>query len=146
MVNPAIGDPTPAQTKAMFPTTGTARLPRTVKVALAALDTAGGILAWLNPENVAILVTRIVLDVTTKSTAACTADFGQAANGTTTADNLIDGVDVGTATGVFDNTKDIGTNGKGARKVAAGEYVTGSKATGAAAGLVGSAYITYTPA
>lgn len=114
-----------------------------VKVPLAAVDTAGGLFAWKNPEAGAILVTRVILDVTTKATGACTADVGTAANGTTSNDGLIDGVDVGTAAGVFDNLGTGGTNGKARQRLAAGSYVTGSVATGASAGIVGSALIAY---
>lgn len=113
------------------------------RVALAALDTAGGVLSVANPEGASLIVTRLILDVTTKSTAACTVDAGIAANGTTSADNLLDGLDVGTAAGVFDNTENGGTNGKGAKKWGASEYLTASMASGAAAGLAGYAYIEY---
>lgn len=114
-----------------------------LKVALAALDAAGGVLALANPEGADIIVKRIILDVTTKSTAACTVDAGIAANGTTSNDTLLDGLDVGTAAGVFDNIENQGTNGVGAKKWTSAQYLTISKATGAAAGLVGNAYIEY---
>ncbi|MBI5964929.1 MAG: hypothetical protein HY863_15730 [Chloroflexi bacterium] len=113
------------------------------KVALAALDTAGGVLGLANPEGVDLIVTRVVVDVTTKSTSACTVDAGIAANGTTSADNLLDGLDVGTAAGTFDNVADVGTNGKARKKWTSGQFLTISKASGAAAGLVGNAYIEY---
>jgi len=116
------------------------------KVALAALDTGGGVLAWQNPEAVSIIIDRIEFDVTTKSTAASTVDVGTTAtNATTSSDNLMDGLDVGTAAGVFDNLGDAGTNGKAKQKLAAGKWVTASKASGACAGLVGYAYIHYHP-
>lgn len=113
------------------------------KVALAAADTAGGVLSLANPEGVTLIVKSLVIDVTTKSTAASTVDAGIAANGTTSNDTLIDGVDTGTAAGTFDTQKDAGTNGAGARRWGATEYLTISKASGAAAGLVGFAYIDY---
>lgn len=119
------------------------RVKKTARVPLAAVDTAGGIFAWANPESSAILVTRVVLDVTTVATAACSISVGQAANGTTSAANLIDTLDVHSAIGPFDNITDKGTNGKSRQKVAAGAFVTGSKASGASAGLVGFAYIEY---
>lgn len=124
---------------------GSAYRPTTrVKVALAALDTGGGVLSWQNPESVSIIVERIIFDVTTKSTGACTVDVGTTAtSATTSSDNLMDGLDVGTAAGVFDNFGDPGTNGKFKQKLAAGKWITASKASGAAAGLVGSAYIEY---
>lgn len=113
------------------------------KVALSNADTAGGVLAVANPEGVTLIVRSLILDVTTKATGACTVDAGIAANGTTSNDTLIDGVDVGTAAGTFDSQKDAGTNGAGPRRWGASEYLTVSKASGAAAGLAGYAYITY---
>ncbi len=118
---------------------------KTAKMPLAAGASAGGVLAWQNPEAGAIIVTGLVIDLTTKSTAASTCDFGTAANGTTSNDGLIDGLDTGTAAGTFDNNTDKGTNGKTRQRLAAGAYVTGSQATGAAAGLAGYAYISYLP-
>lgn len=123
---------------------GTHLLTKCAKVALAAVDTAGGVLAFANPEAAAIIVNRIILDVTTKATAACTVNFGIAANATTSNDALMNALDLGTAAGVFDNVENQGANGKSAGKVAVGSYVTGSVASGASAGLVGNAYIYYT--
>lgn len=116
---------------------------KVARVALAALDTGGGVLAWANPESGSIVVERVVLDVTTASTGACTVDVGTTAtNATTSSDNLIDGVSVA-AIAVKDNLGDAGTNGKARQKLATGKWVTGSMASGAAAGLVGYAYIHY---
>jgi hypothetical protein len=122
-----------------------ANLSKTVKVALAALDTAGGVLSWANPEGAAIIITGIVLDVTTKATGACTIDVGYAANGTTSADSIMDGLDVGTSIGTFNNVDNKGDNGLGSHstKMSSTQFITASKASGAAAGLVGNAYITY---
>lgn len=114
-----------------------------LKVALAALDAGGGVLSLANPEGVDLIVTRLIVDVTTKSAAACTVDAGIAANGTTSNDTLIDGLDVGSAVILADNIENQGTNGVSAKKWGASQYLTISKATGAAAGLVGSAYIEY---
>lgn len=114
------------------------------RVALAASDAAGGVFAWQNPHENAVIVTRVVLDITTKTSGAGTLDVGMTAtSAATSADNLIDGLDVNAATGVFDNVENQGTNGTGAQKVASGKWVTASKATGNMAGLVGYAYITY---
>lgn len=121
------------------------RLVKVVKVALAASDAGGGVFAWANPEAGSIFVTRVVIDVTTQSTGACTVDVGTTAtSAATVSDNLIDGVSVATA-GVIDNAlaATLGTNGKPSQKLASGKWVTASKATGATAGLVGSAYIYY---
>lgn len=117
---------------------------RVVKVPLAAVDTAGGVFSWQNPEAGAIIIDRVELDVTTVATGACTVDVGStSASATTLSDNLIDGADVHTAVALFDNITDIGANGKSRQKIAAGKWITGSTASGASAGIVGNAYIHY---
>jgi len=114
------------------------------RVALAALDTGGGVLAWQNPESVSIIIDRIELDVTTIATGAATIDVGTTAtDATTSSNNLLTGLDVHSATGVFDNITDKGASGKSKQKLAAGKWVTASKASGACAGLAGYAYIHY---
>ena len=120
------------------------RIEKVAKIALAAVDTGGGVFAWQNDENASIIVTGLVLNVTTKTTGACTLDCGTtAASATTKIDNLIDGLDVNAATGVFDNITDKGDSGKSRQLLAAGKWVTGSVASGASAGIVGFAYIRY---
>lgn len=123
------------------------RVVKVAKVALAAKDTGGGVFAWQNDEGASIIVQRIILDVTTKASAACTIDVGTTdTSATTSSDNLIDGLDVNTAAGVFDNIEDnggAGGNGKAKQKLANGKWVTASKASGATAGLAGYAYIEY---
>jgi hypothetical protein len=139
---------TAAQFNQIMAAFGTVTFDRGVKVArvaLAALDTGGGVLSWANPEAGSILIHRVILDVTTKATGACTVDVGTtAASATTSNDGLLDGLDVGTAAGTFDNITEKGTNGKSRQKLATGKWVTGSMASGAAAGLVGFCYIFYT--
>lgn len=114
------------------------------KVALtAATDTtAGGVLSLANPEGAALIVTRLVLDITTNSTGAATVDAGIAADGTTSADNLIDGQSVASAAKVLDNVSDGGTNGKARQKWGASQYLT-ITASATTAGMVGYAYIEY---
>lgn len=118
---------------------------KVAKVALSsAADTGGAVLSWANPEAGDILIIGLYVDLTTKSTGASTVDFGTTAtSGTTSSDNLIDGVDLGTAAGFFCNIDDKGTNGKSRQRLAPGKWITGSRASGAVAGLVGSAYISY---
>lgn len=134
------------------PGTPTATSPRymsalVAKLPLGVLDTAGGVVSWANPHNYSIIISRVEVDATTKSTAACTLDIGTTATtATTSSDNLLDGLDVGTAAGIFDSVTDKGTNGKTRQKIASGKWVTASKASGAAAGLVGYIYIHYHPA
>jgi hypothetical protein len=117
---------------------------RVVIVPLAGLaDTGGGIGAWQNPEAVSVIVTRIVVNREVASAGACTADIGQTAtSATTSSDNLIDGVSLN-ATGLVDNINDAGTNGKARQLVAAGNWITFSRASGASASFVGKAYIEY---
>ncbi len=113
------------------------------RIALGALDTGGGVVGVANPEGVDVIVTRLIIDVTTKTTGACTLDGGIAAAATTVSDTLIDGLDVGAATGVFGNIDDQGTNGQSVVKWGAAEFLTVSMKTGAAAGLAGYAYVEY---
>jgi hypothetical protein len=118
--------------------------PRTVKVALVASDVAGGVFAWKNPEIGSIIITKIITDVTVVATGACTLDIGTTAvNAGTLSDNLLDGIDVHTAIGLLGLADGADANGKAQQKLAAGKWVTGSKASGATAGLVGNVHITY---
>ena len=121
------------------------RLPQVARVALAAVDTAGGVFAWANPTGGSIIVTGVAIDVTTVSSGACTIDVGVAANATTLSDTLVDGASTATTARVIDNVKDAGTNGTSMQKATSSQFVTGSVATGASAGIVGFAYITYHP-
>lgn len=119
-------------------------IPRIAKVALGALDTGGGLFSWLNPVAGPIVITRVDLNITTKSTGACTVDVGTTVvSATTLSDNLLDGIDVGTAAALLTLVDQADANGKNRQLLAAGGWVTGSRASGAAAGLVGSAYIHY---
>jgi hypothetical protein len=119
---------------------------RFARVALATATGNAGMLSWQNPEDAAIIVIRLVLDITTEATGAAIANFGPDGDGTGTSDTLLDGVNIGAAAGVFDNIEDQGTNGKStARLDAKGgttDYITGT-AESDPAGLVGNAYIWY---
>lgn len=117
---------------------------RIAVVPLAGLaDTGGGIGAWMNPERVPIVITRLVVNREVQSTGACTMDAGVTATSATTSnDTLIDEVSLA-ATGLVDNVNDAGTNGKARQLLASGAWVTFSRATGASADFVGKAYIEY---
>lgn len=119
------------------------RIMKTVKTALTATTSTsgGGVLSVANPEGVRLIITRFILDITTGSTGAATADIGVAADGTTSNDTLMDGTNLQT-TGATDNIENQGTNGVSAKVWTSTQFVT---ATGSASsvGLVGSAYITY---
>jgi hypothetical protein len=105
---------------------------------------ANGILnLFTNPEPGSILITRAILAVTTVATGACTIDIGTNATTLTTSDNLIDGADVNTAAGVFDNTVSGGTNGKGGQVLATGKFVTIDEKTGDATGMVATFTLEY---
>lgn len=140
-VNLRLGGPaTPSSTQPEFSTHLTAKVP------LAAANTGGGVLSWLNPEAGDIYVQRLLIRVTTKSTdGTCTVDAGgTASSSTTSSDILLDGLDVGAATGEFNNIDSSGTNGLAGGIILQGDWLTISKKTNSASGLVGFAYITYT--
>lgn len=110
---------------------------------MAAITTTGGdALGLANPEGVALLITRFVLRITTEATGAANVDAGVAADGTTSADDLLDGQDVGSAAVVLDNIDDQGTNGQSVLEWGATEYVTVTPSA-TLAGLVGTYYIEY---
>jgi hypothetical protein len=122
------------------------RTSKTVAVALAGgTDTGGGLGSWQNPEGAAIIIEDVVVDVTVVASAACNIDVGTTnTNATTLSDNLIDGADIHSATGQFDNFSNKGSNGKSTGKLASGKWITASMAdAGASAGFVGTLYISY---
>lgn len=109
---------------------------------VAGTTTAGGdVLSLANPEEIDIVVTELVLYITTPATGTPTADAGIAADGTTSADNLIDGIAIGDAAKVVSNITDPGTNG-GQIEWGADEYLTITPSA-SAAGLVGKAFVRY---
>lgn len=114
------------------------------KLALTAAtsNAAGGVLKVRNDFGADVIITRLVLDVTTKSTGVATLDAGVHATGAASADNVIDGLDVNTAAGVFDNVKNGGTNGKAAVAWPAGQYIV-ITASATVAGLVGNAHVEF---
>lgn len=116
-----------------------------VRVPLNDDDDAGGLFAWRAPMGSDVIVGRLDIDVTAPPAGACTANIGTTdVSAVTASDNLIDGLSVAAA-GVFDNHTDKGTNGASRRRLGAGEWVTGSVATGTAEGIEGFAYVHYVP-
>lgn len=113
-----------------------------LKEALTAVTTttAGGALSLANPLGIDLIVTDLILDITTEATGSATVDAGIAANGTTSADNLIDAGDVGAAVVVLNNVDNKGSNGKKCVKWGSTQYLT-ITASATLAGLVGNAYI-----
>lgn len=101
--------------------------------------TAGDMVAVLNPEGVDLIITKAIVNVTTASTGASTVDVGVAANATTSADTLIDGLSLATA-GAWSTP---GSNGRPAIVWGASQYVTMSEASGDVAGVVGELILQY---
>jgi hypothetical protein len=105
---------------------------------------AANLTAWTAPA--AAIIQRVMLDVTTVATGACTIDVGYTATtSTTSSDTLLDGVDANAATALFDSMNaalDSGANAK-AQKAASGKWITMDEASGDATGLVANLYITY---
>jgi len=122
------------------------------RVKIAVVSLAGGAanafaFAWQNPETVAILVQRVLVDRDTAGgTATAVIDIGTAADATTGSNNLIDGLDAN-ATGLADNISDAGSSGKARQKLDAKDggtdYITGQILVEAAASLAGKVYIEY---
>jgi hypothetical protein len=124
----------------------TARVEQVAVQSLTGAALNAAVVGWQNPTGSDILVTRVILNLTTVATAACTLDVGvTAVSATTTSDTLLDGIDANAAIGVFDSMNaalDAGANAK-AQLVSAGKWVTFDEKTGDATGLVAKAYIFY---
>ena len=105
---------------------------------------ANGILnLWTAPA--AALIQRLIIDITTVATAACTLDIGYHATTLTTSDTLLDGIDANAAVAVFDSMNaalDSGANAK-AQKAASGGFITIDEKTGDSTGMVANVYIQY---
>lgn len=104
---------------------------------ITAVTSATQAVALANPFGERVIVTDVVLDVTTKSTGAATVDCGVAANGTTSSDTLLDGLDVGTSAIIGNNIDNKGNNGGRGKAWASSEYITVT-ASATLAGLVGT--------
>lgn len=105
---------------------------------------AANLTLWTAPAKAVVL--RVLLDVTTVATGACTVDIGYTAvSATTSSDSFLDGVDVNAATALFDSMNaalDSGANAK-AQLAASGKWITADEASGDATGLVANVYIQY---
>jgi hypothetical protein len=105
--------------------------------------TGGAVAAWQPPGGGRQIITRVVTDITTKSTGAANLSIGVAANATTSATTIQVAVAVGSAAQILDTlTGGASSALVAAQAIAAGSWVT---ATGSAstAGLVGNMYIYY---
>ncbi len=120
---------------------------KVAKVALTPGNANAFAFAWQNPEASKIIVHRVIVDRTAAGgTATSVLDVGVVADATSTADTLIDGLDLN-ATGVADNVSDVGTNGKARAKVdengGTNDFITGKILVANAASLAGNVYIHY---
>lgn len=121
---------------------------KVAKVALAAGAANAFAFAWQNPESSKIIVHKVIVNRTTAGgTATSVLDVGPANDATSTADTIIDGLNLNT-TGVADNIADKGTNGT-TRSVlldangGTTDYITGKILVEKADDLVGYVYIYY---
>lgn len=90
-----------------------------------------------NPFGYPVIITRAIFYSTTIATAAATLDMGVAADATTGSDLLMDGLDVNSATGVFDNLTNPGTNGLRNGLWPTASFLNVKEASGNVNGLVG---------
>jgi hypothetical protein len=97
----------------------------------------GGALSLANPFGERVVVMDVILDVTTKSSGAAAVDAGIAANGTTSSDTLLDGLDVGTSAIIGNNIDNKGTHGGRGIAWSSSQYITVT-ASATLAGLVGT--------
>ena len=121
---------------------------KVARVALTGGDADDFAFAWANPETSKIIVSRVVVDVTTKSdTQGALLDVGPGATAATHSDTLIDGLDIATAVICADNIINKGDNGRFLCTLdAAGgttAYITGQILVKEAAALAGYVYIFY---
>ena len=106
-------------------------------ITAATTTTGGDAISIANPFGETAMIKNVIIDVTTQATGAATMDIGVAADGTTSSDTLIDGVDVGSAAIVASALGDGGTNGGPCRKWTTTQYITGTPSA-TLAGLVGT--------
>lgn len=102
--------------------------------------------AWQNPESSAILVQRVIIDVTTVASAASVMDVAVVASATSTAATIFNDLPLN-GEAVYDHTLVAGTGLGGVHKADANggtnDWVTGKSLTEASTGLVGKYYIEY---
>lgn len=117
------------------------------KVALTAGNANAFAFAWQNPESTKIIVHKVMVYKTAAGgTGSSVLDVGVVADATSTADTLIDGLDLN-STGMADSIEDQGTNGTSRAIVdengGTNDYITGKILAQNAASLAGYVYIYY---
>ena len=113
----------------------------TAVLTLADADTGAGILSWQNPLGADAILMSVDIDITTKSTGACTIDAGVAATEISN-DAIFNGIDVNAST-VKISTKNDTQAATPFMNIGEDEYFTISMASGAAADLAGVAILQY---
>ena len=79
----------------------------------------------------------MVIYLTATNGEAMEIDVGIGSGASTSYNTLIDGLDVNSETGAFDNIKDKGTNGEEVHLWTSSHYITASMKTGSAAAIAG---------
>lgn len=117
-----------------------------LKGSLSATSGNGGVYSAENPLGSDIIVTEVIVDIATECSATpVTFDAGcAAADATTSDDNLLDEVEIGTPTSaqVYNSSDDAGSNGALARKWESDKYFTVT-ASATPTGITGNVYIYY---
>ena len=106
-------------------------------ITAATTTTGGDAISLANPWGQTAHVLELILEVTTQASGVATADAGIAADGTTSADNLQDGTDVGSAAITSTINDHAGTNGVVGKTWDSGEFLTVTPSA-TLAGLVGT--------
>lgn len=126
-------------------TTGYPLAPLVVEAPLVASDVAGGMFAWANPFPFACLVDGLEVNVQTGSTGASTYSFGQASGPNVLGNGLLSGINGQTVQSVAAAGPLSAAVSYASLTVAAGQWVTGSVASGASAGIVGRVHLSVIP-
>ncbi len=108
---------------------------------LAATTGAGNCLAWRNPFDQRIVITRVIVDQQ-QLAAGATMDVGTSAVANASSNNLIDTLNISSVNGAYGNISYAGVNGKDCQRLGVGEYITFT-ISGVPLGFKGNAYIEY---
>jgi len=108
-------------------------------------STSGGGVGKFNvagQDNATIVITRVMVYIKTVASGAANLNVGVAADGSTSANNLLTSLDCHSAAGCFDNLGSAGASGKSCQIMTTSQYVT---VTGSAdtTGLVGEVWYGY---
>ncbi|MCX6013510.1 MAG: hypothetical protein NTV30_08920 [Chloroflexi bacterium] len=116
-----------------------------LKGTLSATVGGGGVYSLVNPLGAGIIISHLILDITTATSATpVTLSAGLGSTATTSADNLIDDLVIGspTAAAVYNSGNDKGTNGAASRKWISTYYLT-ITASATPTAMVGYVYVYY---